>query len=185
MKNSKFEYFLNAIHYCIYLEEVWSNRRLENGINDLLCLASRLFFTRRLKNKIYRRQLRTRIKLNEYMYGKEFGQSIGMAHHLFGYFYSGYPSFLSFILLVFYFRFFGTAKPLLVILVIAIPIGICYIPAYKAVFTNDKYLKYFKQFEKKDNQWHRKWKRITFTFCIGSIITTILGICAAFSIVIT
>ncbi len=51
-----------------------------------------------------------------------------------------------------------------------------YIPAYKAVFSKDKYLKYFKEFEKKDINWHRKWICITILFCIGAIIMTIIGI---------
>ena len=61
-------------------------------------------------------------------------------------------------------------------LLIAIPIGICYIPAYKAVFSNDRYMKYFKKFEKKDEHWHKKWKWITFLFAIGGMVTTIMGV---------
>ena len=59
---------------------------------------------------------------------------------------------------------------------IAIPIGICAIPAYNAVFVKDRYLKYFKKFEKKDERWHEKWKWITFLFVIGGIATAFMGL---------
>ena len=42
-----------------------------------------------------------------------------------------------------------------------------YIPVYKAVFSNNRYLEYFKEFEKENRAWHRKWARITTAFCIG------------------
>ena len=67
---------------------------------------------------------------------------------------------------------------LVVLIILAFPIAICYIPAYKAVFSKDKYLKYFKQFEKKDASWHKKWKWITIAFCVGSVVSTIGGIFA-------
>lgn len=31
--NNKFAYFLNAIHYCIYLEEVWSNKKIDSTVS--------------------------------------------------------------------------------------------------------------------------------------------------------
>ena len=78
---------------------------------------------------------------------KEYGYNIGWAHHWYGYFYSGYPGFFSLLLLGFAFKEFGDNK-VLSFIIVAIPIGLGYIPAYRAVFTNDRYLKYFKQFEK-------------------------------------
>jgi uncharacterized membrane protein YidH (DUF202 family) len=119
------------------------------------------------------------------MYGKNWGQSIRLAHHFFGYFYSGYPVFFSFVLGGFALKLFDSPSNIVKLVLLAIPIGLCYIPAYKAVFTNDRYLKYFKQFEKEDEQWHKKWKRITIAFCVGSVIVTLLGICTAFAIAIS
>lgn len=68
------------------------------------------------------------------------------------------------------------------VIAVMIPIELAYIPAYKAVFSNDKYMKYFKKFEHEDEQWHRKWKRITIIFCLGGVVTIILGMFAAFRI---
>lgn len=50
-----------------------------------------------------------------------------------------------------------------------------HIPAYKAVLSNDVYLKYYKKFKKKDAKWHRKCKWMTVFFCIGSFFAMALG----------
>jgi hypothetical protein len=181
--NKKFEYFLNAIHYCLYLEEKWSTRLIEKCVLRLFHGLSILFNF----EGFYQRKMEERLKnkdLQEFMYGKKWGESIGFANHWFGYFYSGYPALLSFILTGFYFRLCEEINYLIVLVIASIPIGICYIPAYKAVFTKDRYLKYFKQFKKEDEQWHRKWKRITITFCIGSILMTLLGILAIWGVLL-
>ena len=70
----------------------------------------------------------------------------------------------------------------MILIVPAISVILGSIPTDKAVFSNDRYLEYFKKFEKEDEQWHRKWKRRTIAFCLGSIITAIISICLAFAI---
>ena len=178
----KFEYFLNAIHYCLYLEEKWSTRIIEKCVLRLFHGLSILFNF----ESFYQRKMEERLKnrdLQELMYGKTWGESIGFANHWFGYIYSGYPGFLSFTLL-------GAVdemcnhhlNAITVILILLIPIGLCYIPAYRAVFTKDRYLKYFKQFEKEDEHWHKRWKRITIVFCIGSVVFTLGGIFAMWGV---
>lgn len=132
----------------------------------------------------YRKDIGTNEKYEDFKYGKKIGLSISVAHNMFGYFYLGYPLFISFVLGGISLREFGDLSSLAKLIILSIPIGLCYIPAYKAVFSNDRYLKYFKQFEKEDERWHKKWKWITIAFCLGSIIVTILGICFAFAIAI-
>lgn len=181
--NKKFEYFLNAIHYCLYLEEKWSTRIIEKCVLRLFHGLSILFNF----ESFYQRKMEERLKnrdLQEFMYGKTWGESIGFANHWFGYIYSGYPAFLSFILMGFYFRSCEEMNYLIVLITASIPIGICYVPAYRAVFSKDRYLKYFKQFEKEDAQWHKKWKRITILFCIGSVIVTFMGIVAMWGVLL-
>ena len=115
-------------------------------------------------------------ELKDFRYGNKWGLSIGVAHHWFGFFYSGYPCFFSWLLLGIASRMYGDEmKGMVVMLIIAFPIALGYIPAYRAVFSKDHYLKYFKQFEKEDEQWHKKWKMITWAFCIGALITMAIG----------
>ena len=116
------------------------------------------------------------------MYGKNVGVSIGLGHHWFGYFYSGYFMFLSFVLLGIPDGIFGGVNLIVATAIIALPIALGYIPAYRAVFSKDRYLNYFKQFEKEDEQWHKKWKRITWVFCIGSVVFAIGGIFAMWGV---
>lgn len=175
--NKKFEFFLNAVHYCIYLGEIWSMKKIDNCVLRIMYYFSVLFSFENLYNKKVDERSKCE-DLKNYMYGKKEGVSIASAHHWFGYFYSGYSIFLSFVLLGILDGMFGEVNEIAAIAIFALPIGLCYIPAYKAVFSNDRYLKYFKQFEKKDAKWHKKWKQITWLFCIGSVVFTIGGIFA-------
>ena len=177
----KFEYFLNAIHYNIYLEEVWTNKKTNKMVNGLFAVIFRIPFIRKYRKKYEGQQAK---ELEDFYYGNKVGLSISVAHYLFGHFYSCYPAFLSFILMGVVFRYFGEISFLVIILIVAIPIVFFYIPAYQAVFSKDRYLKYFKQFEKKDKHWHQKWKRITIIFCIGAIVAMLLGIVSIWGILL-
>ncbi len=180
MCKRKFEYYMNALHYGLYKWETWSNFKVEKQVYGLIGFLSIIFGFRKYHIKRINK-LHNDKKLQEYLYGENNGLSIGTTHHLFGYFYSGYPVFFSFVIGGIYIRFYDEFDYWLIIL-FAIPVAICYIPAYKAVFSKDKYLKYFKQFEKKDASWHKKWKWITIAFCIGSVVVSLLGICVALGI---
>ena len=170
MERNKFEYFLNAVHYCVYLEEIWSNKKIEKIILSFFSIL----FSEKYMQKINDRQKNKELK--DFRYGNKWGLSIGVAHHWFGFFYSGYPCFFSWLLLGIASRMYGDEmKGMVVMLIIAFPISLGYIPAYRAVFSKDRYLNYFKQFEKENEQWHKKWKMITWAFCIGALITMAIG----------
>ena len=167
----KFEYFLNAIHYCIYIEEVWSNKIIKIIVDKIIGCHSK-----RYKQKFFLHKNNPKkglIKTN-----KDFISdfSIGLSHHLFGYFYSGYSAFISFILLGISDKMFDNINLIYAAILFAFPIGICFIPAYSAVFSKDVFLRYFEIFKKENEQWHRKWIYITIFFCIGSIIVFFSGI---------
>lgn len=178
MKITKWEYSLNAIHYCIWLMDI----RLDNCVHKLMdkisILISKCFFTKSFQKKWYERRENNQKELNSFFYNRVNGYHIGWANYWFGYLYSSYPGVLSFIIVGIADKIIGTLNIAMFAMFFGTPIVLCYIPAYKAVFSKDKYLKYFKEFEKKDMYWHRKWKWITISFCIGAVIMTILGIVA-------
>jgi hypothetical protein len=179
----KFEYCMNALHYCIYKGEVWSNYKVERQIYRLIKVLSiilglKKYYERRVK------KFHNDKKNQDYLYGKKIELSVGEANSTFGVLYSGYPGLFSFILGGLWYRFFEDKYPLLNIFLFGIPIGIGYIPAYRAVFTKDKYLKYYKKFEKKDASWHKKWKWITIAFFIGSWIMLAIGVAAMWGILL-
>ena len=179
--NKNYEYFLNAVHYCIYIGEKWSMKKVDNGVLRIMYYLAVLFSFENFYNKKVDERKRDKALWN-YMYGKNVGVSIGLAHHWFGYFYSGYFMFLSFVLLGIPDGIFGGVNLIVATAIIALPIALGYIPAYRAVFSKDRYLNYFKQFEKEDEQWHKKWKMITWVFCIGSVVFTIGGIFAMWGV---
>ena len=165
--NENFEYFLNAVHYMIYKEQVWSSKKIQKTVNYLISIIIKIPFIGKYKKENNEQELK---ELNKFYYGKKSGLSISVAHHLFGTFYSCYPMLFSFILIGFIIRYCKEEQDIAILMASFIPIGICYIPAYMAVFAKDRYLKYFKQFEKQDEHWHKRWKRITLLFCIGSVL---------------
>ncbi len=178
MNNGGFKYFLNAIHYCLWLGDMKFGDFMGRVVNILLSPIPKYLFTKEYKKKYDERLPTAQKKIDKFFYDKETGVHICWAHHWFGYFYSGYPAFLSFILVGIADKKLESLNVLTFILLFGIPIALCYIPAYQAVFTKDRYLKYFMQFEKEDEQWHKKWNRITWLFCIGSVVFTIGGIFA-------
>lgn len=163
----------------MYLEEVWSNKKIDKLIKHRnLLLQIPLVGKYKGTDEHYVK------KIENFKYGKKNGLSISVAHHCFGFFFSCYPALLSFALLGTLYRFYGDANYMLMLIIVATPIGLCYIPAYKAVFAKDCYLLYFKQFEKENEQWHKKWKNITLFFCIGAVFAIFLGIGVMWSILI-
>jgi hypothetical protein len=184
IEKNKFEYFLNAVHYCIWLFDMKFGDWIGKYVDIILSPIPKYFFTKNYREKCYEHRVKAQKEMDKFFYDKENGFHIGRANYLFGNIYSWYPGILSFILFGVVLRFFGNGNFLLSMLAIVIPIGLCYIPAYKAVFSKDRYLKYFKQFEKEDEQWHRKWKWTTVAFCIGSIVSGLLGMAAMWGVLV-
>ena len=181
---NRFEYFLNAIHYCIWLYEIKFGESAGRIVDVLFAPIPKYLFTKAYREKYYERLSKEQKKKESFFRNRENGYYIGWANHWFGYFYSSYFGFFSFLLMGFIFKAGGDLHNIVNLILVAIPVELGYIPAYRAVFANNRYLQYFKQFEKEDEQWHRKWKRITCFFCIGSVVTFFSGVGAAFFILI-
>ncbi len=100
---------------------------------------------------------------------------VGLVNHCFGYCYAAYFSFFSFILLGIMKIYFHIEDTTLELVIFAIPIVIGYIPMYRSVFMNDRYLCFYKEFEKKDVQWHKNGKGLLCFFCIGGFLSMVIG----------
>ena len=184
MNRSRFAYFLNAVHYCIWLDDIKFGDFIGRIVDVVLSPIPKLFFTKKYRKKYESRLPQAQKIMNKFYYDKEVGYHIGWAHHWFGYFYSCYSGVLSFIIFGIILHFWGMINRFVILFFIGIPIFICFIPADKAVFSNDIYLKYFKEFEKEDEQWHKKWKRRTWLFCIGGCLMTIVGIACMWAVLL-
>ena len=182
MYKHKFEYFLNAVHYCMWLFE----RKSQNVINKIFYFLfspiPKYLLPKKLKERYYENKIKNKHLINDLFNNKKHGLSIRLANYNFDAFYSIYPCIFSFVIEGLYIKFNGEMNTFVILVIFAIPVGICYIPAYKAVFSNDKYLQYFKLFEKEDEHWHKKWKRITTAFILGAIASIIFAIYLYFTI---
>ena len=176
------EYFLNAIHYCMWLHFLKFEEKNDRRYNRFLSFVLKYFCTQKVRNRYYNNLKRYQIDKDKFYHDKKSGYCIGWAHHWFGWFYSDFACFVSFILIGLLFKFDFEIGHTIIIMTFALPVGLAYIPAYNAVFKKDKYLAYFKQFEKEDEQWHKKWKRKTMLFCFGGTTIFILGIVTIFFI---
>ena len=184
----KFEYFLNAVHYCIFLSQLRLNAFFDKYVELPFARMLEFFMSEKGKRRFRLNQQRSKKELDDFFCSKEAGFCIGLAHHLFGFFVTCYFVFIGFLLLGFLSKQFGVENVLgdgfVRMLILAIPVTIGYIPVYKAVFSNDVYLKFFNEFEKKDEKWHRKWKRITAAFVTLSIMMFLSGVFITFIMLI-
>lgn len=166
---------MNAVHYSIYREEVWSNKLVYKQVKFFYRFVSKYLLPPKYWKKVYKRYIQNTNGMQDIFYAKEASLSISVAHHIFGWFSAGYIGFFSFVFLGLGQRWLGALNKMQILVLIFIPIAIGYIPIYKCVFKNDRYLKFFKQFEKKDAKWHKKWKWITIAYCIGGVATSVVG----------
>jgi len=158
--------FLNKMHYGIFRLLLDQNER----DNKLI-----LKITPQKYKDISKRNI---MNSRKFYYDKKEGFTVLFTHHLFGGAYASYFLFFSGILLGIKDVFFDVDNKIVTLLLIGLPILVGYIPAYKAVLSNDVYLNYYKKFEKKDAQWQRKCKWMAVAFCIGGFLTMILGLFA-------
>ncbi|MEE3416828.1 MAG: hypothetical protein VZR53_15845 [Prevotella sp.] len=183
----KFEYFLNAVHYCIYLHEIREHEFFDKYFGVPFNRMLDFFMSEEKKRRFRLNQQKNKKNVDDFFYSKDFGTCIGWAHHFFGFFSTCYFLFIGFVLLGLLSKLYGVDEVLgdgfVRMLVLGIPIIIGYIPLYKAVFSNDVYLKYFREFEKKDEKWHRKWKWITAAFVILSVVAFFSGVFITFIMV--
>ena len=85
----KFEYMLNAILYSLYCGRVHSIKKQTKIVYKTFLSALRLPFLSRWKNQLGPLIAKNMKASESNLYNKRASTSIGMAIHMFGYFYSG------------------------------------------------------------------------------------------------
>lgn len=172
---------MNAMYYCIWLMDKKIDICVWRIMDTIFIPPAKLIFTKSFQKKLGDKRKKQKA-LYSFLYDRKNGYHIGWANYMFGYVYSGYPSFISCVFAGVAIRILNDYNFGLIMFLMAIPIGLAYIPAYKVVFSNDQYLKYFKLFEKENDAWHKKWKRRTVAFCVSSFLIGLLGVVAIFAI---
>ena len=174
----KFEYFLNAVHYCMWRSNIAHHVFLRTNVLASISRISRYLVTREQQEGYESQLLEKNKEIEDLFRNKKIGFCTSWAHRSFNSFSTCYSAFFSFVLLGFGVRLYGNLSPFTMLFLIFSPICVCYIPIYKAVYSKDRYLRYFRKFEKEDERWHRKWSRITTLFCVGAVLSFIGGIFA-------
>ena len=149
MRGDRFAYFLNVMHYCIWLHAIsYSNfmHKLVFGSIRLLPGICVQGIVRRDFMLIWQCVNSNYMSLSMI---KRRGFYIGWAKYKFDYIYSCYPGFLSFVILGLIYKNYGAVNHVIAMTTLLVTIVICYIPAYKAVFADNRYLKYFKRIRNK------------------------------------
>ena len=178
MTGITFKYFLNAIFYCIWIKserfDSWFETWIERLIAPIVNFIPKYLYQKKLKKKYYRNKVLNKKRMDDFRHNRKHGTHMESAKDLFGKFFTGYFLFAT---LMFYSCLIlcDLSNVFITIGISIIFLRLCYIPINKMVFSNYKYLEYFKLFEKNDEQWHKKWNRITTVFCISAIILFFAG----------
>lgn len=177
MNSNRIEYFMNVMLYFAWLHEKHVTNTVHSTFNKILYFTSYIFLGKKYARRNYINiKKSTKNKLGESGYKDlKKGFYINKAKYWFEYFSAGYPALISFIILGVVLRAFNDISKLSLFLIVAIPIGLSCIPDHKYIYSKDKYIEYFRQFNKKDEQWHKKWKRISRVYFIGGILSYPLG----------
>lgn len=171
----KFNYTLtlNIILFCIFKFFIVIDLCLNNVFYHIFTMLS---FTKKHKGEYLSRMA----KFNRYNIAKAYdyeGKNICYANTFFGAFYCGYSYFFIGSIFGTLVRLFGEFHGIVVYLIPIIPIAVWWYPAQRAVFYKDRYLKYFKQFEKKDNAYSGEYHPV-----VPAITTQFLSMSSPFAL---
>lgn len=184
MRDDRFEYFLNAVHYCIWRGDIRVRLFFDKIMGGFLLVFATIFLSKKYKARLYAHVANHEKETHDYFYNKKTGFHIRWASYRAISFYLCYVACIAFLLEGILYKTVGLISSSLFGMVLITPIWLCYMPANEAIFADDRYLKYFKEFEKMDKSWHRKWVMITWAFCVGGILAFFGGIIALFAIAI-
>lgn len=172
---------------CLYCWLLWvsnAGRRIDIGFNHIIRLVVSIIVPKRYRKKIYRNLLNSQKAIAPMHWDLECGQHISIAKNLVCQTCTGYLAFPFAVVAgiastiigwdtVLYWKD-GTIKFVTIILfVVFIAVGLSKLT--KAIDNPQTYLSYFKEFDKQDEEWHKKWKRNTILLFIGSIVSAIMS----------
>ena len=178
MNKQKFEYFLNAVLYCLWLFDLKCNSVISKACDFIFSPIPKYLLPKKLKERYYEGQK----YVNDNLYWNKKNFNLGWADYNLMTICSFYSCFLMFIIMGVVLKLKGEINTFTLLALVVTSSGICYISTYKTLYT-DQYKQYFKRFVKKDAHWHKKWKIITIAFFLGAFASLLLGVITACAIV--
>lgn len=179
-KREKIEYLMNVALYCwaIWISKV--DIAIRRGMFLFIRFLVLVFLPKRYVKKYYRRYLTGRELMEPYFTDVKDGWVISTAKDILISMYLGYLALPFFTLMGIMFFLLLWLLNGIVKIFILLPIGLLIFIVswkfFKYYDTNLAYIPYFKEFEKKDEGWLKKWKRKTILLYVGSIIFFLLGL---------
>lgn len=185
LEMKKFERFLNIMHYFMWRHEVASQATTQKIVNIVLYNIFRHIWSKEHMDRHLNNLKNQEKEINHFYNDRKSGYNMGWANHFFGYFSCAYVSIVVFPVLGYMLKVqIEYASSWIMVLAVSL-IFLMYIPIYKAVFSKDKYLKYYKYFERQSPKWHKKWRKIAIAYYTGAILASIIGIALCFLIALS
>lgn len=176
-KRAKFFYFLSAIYYCLWRFDIKLDKAIEKSLEiiwyPIWLITPEGIKENYRKNKALRQMDRYNIKNVPNGFEDRYLMAACMPYVCL------FTSSIPFGLIL---KFYDDYNFFIALILVLPPLIITDIPLNKGVLKKDVCIKNFKKFENNDTRWRRKWERITFAFCLGSIFSAILGFWLTFAI---
>lgn len=175
------KYFFYSLYYAFWNFLVVFNLHLTKVVHSIFVPPIAFVLPHKLKIKFIKRQKRLKDKaINDILNYKD-----GMYIHLFrNSFINVCSIYLSLILLIVSAVLFRITRSFLFSASVGVVcFVVCWIPLNRYVLNDKRYIKYFKEFERKDESWHKKWRRIAVTLIVLQLPVMAIGTLLAFMIV--
>lgn len=176
-------YFLNAIYYCMWLGNIARHKIIKKFSVVVMDFIFKYCGTSSAKEKYFRNKALTLEEIDSLFYDKRTGYSIGFTY-------------VGFNVMVICYSFLITApisipilwikqhNPLSLIIFVVLSTSLPEFIRHITILKDNRYLTYFKRFEREDEHWRKKWKRITILFVIGAFLSALIGLILGFVIAI-
>lgn len=176
MLNGKIKYFMNALCYGLWLQSLDRSKMMKQLVFWLLSPIPKYFMTEKCRQKFYMRQQQKMNENENFLFDEKDGFYIQRVYNSFNFHLFWYAMFISSILCGLYVRIFDRISYLVFCILFVTPCLLIYAAAESAVFSNNQYLRFFKQFKKKDERWQKKWQNMASLYCVGAWIVFAIGI---------
>ena len=181
---NRIDYIATATLYCWHLWISNIGRKIDKANLNIFRRLVSITLPRKYHTKIHRNLLNSQEAIAPMFWDLECGQHIRIAKDLVYQTCIGYLTFPFSVVAgiastiigwdTFFYWKDGTIKFVTIILfVVFIAVGLSKLT--KAIDNPQTYLSYFKEFEKQNKEWHKKWKRNTILLFIGSIVSAAMS----------
>ena len=180
----RIDYILTVYLYCWHLWIANIGRKIDQAYLNIFRGLVSIVLPRKYHAKIHRNLLNSQEAIAPMFWDLECGQHISIAKNLVYQTCTGYLAFpfavaagiASTIIgwdTVLYWKD-GTIKFVTIVLFVVF-IAVVLSKLTKAIDNPQTCLSYFKEFEKQDEEWHKKWKRNTILLFMGSIVSAAMS----------